>query len=164
MWAKRIHFDHLAMPIVAALLLASGCGTSERVNIKGPLAIASPPEALAIGESLNPAPRQNIEARDSHATNSNTVPIEAQPSLTSLIGRTQLEIQAALGSPQFQRFDVPAQIWQYRQNGCVLYLFLYPSSRGLSVSHLETRDHVYAGNDQHKCFAEILRAARNTHS
>ena len=152
------------MPIVAALLLASGCGTSEKVKTKGPLVIVSTPDALDIEESPNPLPTQNIKTRESNATRSNIVPTETQPSLASLIGRTQIEIRAALGSPQFKRFDVPAQIWQYRQNNCVLYLFLYPSNLGLSVSHLETRDHVYAGNDQHKCFAEILRAARNTHS
>ena len=164
MWIKREHFDHLAMPILAALMLASGCSTSEKVNIEEPKVIASIPEARPIDKSLNPLPTQNIETRNSDATKSNIVPTEAPPSLDSFIGLTPLEIRTALGSPQFQRFDVPAQIWQYRQNGCVLYLFLYPSSSGLSVSHLETRDHVYASNNQQKCFAEILRAARKTPS
>ena len=162
MWAKRKYFSHLAMPIVAALLLASGCGTSEKVKTKGPLVIVSTPDALDIEESPNPLPTQNIKTRESNATRSNIVPTETQPSLASLIGRTQIEIRAALGSPQFKRFDVPAQIWQYRQSRCVLYLFLYPSTRGLSVSHLETRDHVFASKNQHKCFAEILRATRKT--
>ena len=160
MWAKRKHFGHLAMPILAALMLASGCSTSEKANIEEPQVIASIPEARPIDKSLNPLPTQNIEARNSGATKSNIVPAETRPSLDSLIGLSPLKIRTALGSPQFQRFDVPAQIWQYRQNDCVLYLFLYPSSSGLSVSHLETRDHVYTSNNQQNCFAEILRAAR----
>ena len=164
MGVKRKRFSHLIMPILAGLIFASGCGTAEKATIEEPPVIANTPKVPTVDQSPNHLATPNIETRETDNTKLNTLPTEARVSLNSLIGLNSLEIQTILGLPQFQRLDISAQIWQYRQSDCVLYLFLYPSASGLSVSHLETRDHVNANNSQEKCFAEILRAAHKTPS
>ena len=72
---------------------------------------------------------------------------------------TSAEILLFLGKPEFKRLDGPAQIWQYRQDICVLYMFLYPSYDGHAVSHIETLSHIDKHISQSKCFDNIVLAA-----
>jgi hypothetical protein len=88
-------------------------------------------------------------------------PSRPVPALESLQGQQGTEITALLGYPHFQRVDAPAELWQYRRNGCVLDLFLYPSSSGaLTVDHLETRRLQPNVEDAQACFAIMVQAAR----
>ena len=90
-------------------------------------------------------------------------PEQPVPDLNTLRGQNDADITLLLGPPQFQRSDSPAELWQYRSNGCILDLFLYPSSTGgLSVDHLETRSDKPEMADPQACFAEVLRIARGT--
>ncbi|MBT3172698.1 MAG: hypothetical protein HN333_14850 [Rhodospirillaceae bacterium] len=90
-------------------------------------------------------------------------PEEPVPAMESLQGLDSNAVTALLGAPHFQRVDNPAEIWQYRRNGCVLDLFLYPASNGaLAVDHLETRHFEVSDSNPQSCFATMVRAARET--
>lgn len=62
----------------------------------------------------------------------------------TLLGAPAERVLAALGQPELQRRELPAEVWQYHGRGCVLDVFLYASAEaggGLKqVAHLEARD------------------------
>lgn len=70
--------------------------------------------------------------------------------LAVLKGLTSTEVKAMLGQPSFMRRDKPAEIWQYRNNVCILDLFLYPEEAGPSVAHYAVRSTHQASEDS--CF------------
>ena len=152
--------NNLPLIILTACILTAGCSGVEDINKEESLLIANAPKTSPIEKSFKSSPLRNIKTQTSRITKIKKPPAEALPALDSFIGLTPPEIQTFLGSPQFQRIDTPAEIWQYRLNGCVLYLFLYPSSDGLAVSHLETRSHLDSNNNRQKCFTDIVRANR----
>ena len=123
-----------------------------------------------VGAGLGTIPQFESErwqaARPAKSANPAETPV---PALTSLAGLDDIKIMALLGAPHFKRTDAPAELWQYRLNGCVLDLFLYPASGGgLAVDHLETRvlESESApptgprSGDGQACFAAMVRAAR----
>ncbi len=145
----------LALPALGVL---SGCATEE----------TPPPETTAQTTTASdttetaslPAPDEKAPAQPATAP---AVPEEPVPALETLQGLDSVAVTALLGQPQFQRVDNPAELWQYRKNGCVLDLFLYPATNGaLAVDHLETRHFKDSENDAQSCFAAIVRAARKT--
>jgi hypothetical protein len=144
------------LAVLAVLPMLVGCVIDE-------------PDAVLVTETANlaaPAP----EPVDSKAAEELPTPVVSAPppppsppvpALVSLQGQQSVEIMALLGQPHFQRVDAPAELWQYRRNGCVLDLFLYPSSGGgLAVDHLETRQLKPDAEDAQACFATLVRAAR----
>jgi hypothetical protein len=63
----------------------------------------------------------------------------------ALLGAPAERVLAALGQPEVQRRERPAEIWQYRGRGCVLDVFLYAIAESggpgpKQVAHLEARD------------------------
>ncbi len=77
------------------------------------------------------------------------------PAPDRLLGAPAERVLAALGKPELQRRERPAEIWQYRGRGCVLDVFLYAAGQqagtdpkiagqaagdGPTVFHLEARD------------------------
>ena len=69
------------------------------------------------------------------------------PDLSILKGLTSIEVEAMLGRPSFTRRDKPAEIWQYRNNVCILDLFLYPEATGAAVAHYAVRSTQQASED-----------------
>lgn len=110
------------------------------------------------------ADERGAPAAAAKSTNPPKFPGLPVPALDSLAGLGETKITALLGTPHFRRVDAPAELWQYRVNGCVLDLFLYPSGTGaLAVDHLETRVLTAGGRkpeDRQACFAAMVRAAR----
>ena len=157
-----MRYWRLSLLVMGAFVLAAGCDTtSESETGIEPQVTATPeqPKARDDGPAIPAFGNEEPQTLTPWATN---LPLEPVPELSSLMGLAVPEIIALLGNPQFQRMDAPAELWQYRQNGCVLDLFLYPSSTGLSVDHLETRHLKTASGDAQECFAAMVRTARAT--
>ncbi|MBM3566232.1 MAG: hypothetical protein FJX42_08995 [Alphaproteobacteria bacterium] len=95
-------------------------------------------------------------------------PFEAPRDPTHLVGHSGREVAGWLGEPVLKRRDPPAELWQYRAEGCTVDFFLYgPGGRKddmenalLSVSHVEIRPR---GADRASCM-KVIRAARNAPS
>lgn len=149
---------NLLVFMLTALVLAAGCSPVEHAKTETPKLIETITQLIPTDKSVKLSPAHNIEAQQSHLTRLNDPPPKEPPLISSLIGLDPLAVTTFLGPPQFQRHDNYTQIWQYRQNGCVLYLFLYPTLSGLSVSYLETRNHLDGSNNPQACFAHIFHA------
>ncbi len=157
-----MRYWRLSLLVMSAFVLATGCDTtSESETGIGPQVTSTPeqPQASDDGPSIPAFGNEKPQTLTPGATNP---PLEPVPELGSLMGLAVPEIIALLGNPQFQRMDAPAELWQYRQNGCILDLFLYPSSAGLAVNHLETRHLKTASGDAQECFGAMVRTARAT--
>ena len=56
-----------------------------------------------------------------------------------LKGLNPVQVKAILGTPGFLRRDNPAEIWQYRGQGCTLDVFFYDGTGGKSVQFYSVR-------------------------
>ncbi len=63
------------------------------------------------------------------------------PKPAEVIGWDTAALNAAFGPASLVRRDLGAEIWQYRTEECVLFLFLYPTGTesALKVEHLDAR-------------------------
>lgn len=52
------------------------------------------------------------------------------PRVEELVGLGEAEAEGYFGAPGLRRVDQDAQIWQYRTDACVLFLFFYPGEDG----------------------------------
>jgi len=68
------------------------------------------------------------------------------------------DLSRTFGNATLVRHDLGAEIWQYRTDACVLFLFLYPKDGNLQVSHLDVRGTTDAG----ACLKAVIKA-RNGH-
>jgi hypothetical protein len=80
----------------------------------------------------------------------------------NLIGQNQERLIRLLGAPSFKRRDAPAEIWRYRNQNCLLDLYLYPpegsgAARALQVTFIEARTPQGPGAQVASC----LNALRN---
>lgn len=62
-----------------------------------------------------------------------------KPEPASLVGRTEKEVMAFLGTPDLARREAPAEIWRYGDATCGIHLFFYHDGDGLKVTHVETQ-------------------------
>ena len=86
-------------------------------------------------------------------------PVDAN--VERMMGAQPAALLAELGEPQLKRRESPAEIWQYRGEGCVLDFFLYENGGPeIEVIHLEARDATAAKTDPEACFAGLLRRHR----
>jgi hypothetical protein len=156
----------LAGALTGALAL-SGCGgDSPPVTAGANPTGTMPDDQLASSSASIPALEAERWPSVAPAQKPASKPAEPPvPALSSLAGVEDIRVLALLGNPHFKRTDAPAELWQYRLNGCVLDLFLYPKSGGgMTVDHVTTRKledkAVSSGADGQACFAAIVRAAR----
>ena len=79
-----------------------------------------------------------------------------------LMGKQRTEIIDILGRPVFSRRDKPALLLRYRQEGCILDLFLYPKSGGgaadQAVEHIEARTIAGQKMAPKGCIAAVIEA------
>ena len=113
---------------MGAFVLATGCVTNSEPKTNIEPQVTATPEQPEASDDRPTIPVVGNEEPETLTPGSTNAPLEPVPELGSLMGLAVPEIIALLGNPQFQRMDAPAELWQYRQNGCVLDLFLYPSS------------------------------------
>jgi hypothetical protein len=80
------------------------------------------------------------------------------PTAGNLLGANPTKLEQWLGKPGLVRLDDPAQVWQYRAQGCVVDVYLYPSSDGMAVSHAEARSQKYTGDPINPCLAVLSQS------
>ena len=81
------------------------------------------------------------------------------PEPERLIGLNGSDIRKMFGLPDFKRRDPPAEIWQYRKNGCMLDFFLYQTKDGSDkyrVTHVEARGRSVEEVSGAECLLEAL--------
>ncbi len=128
-------------------LLLAGCAT-ERPGA----GTARAPVASGTMSTLAVAPGQMPGARTTGA------PGSAAQTPDALIGAAPARLLATLGRPELQRRERPAEIWQYRGQGCVLDVFLYAvRTDGKQVIHLEARDDAAARTPVASCLDGVVR-------
>ncbi len=86
-------------------------------------------------------------------------PIDANPS--RLMGLDPTQVTAILGTPTFVRREEGGEIWQYREHGCILDLFLYRDGETARVDHFELREArdgapLTVASARRGCFGELL--------
>jgi len=81
------------------------------------------------------------------------------PAPSTLLGLEHHQVTALLGKPSFTRRDDPAQIWQYRDDTCILDIFLYRPEGGgaYRVTHVEVRGYGVIKVSQEDCFLNLLK-------
>jgi hypothetical protein len=75
-----------------------------------------------------------------------------------LIGMGPASLNAFLGAPELIRREAPASLWQYRAEGCVLDVVLYPDRQGDKVTYLEARENGATKIPPRTCLNKLLRA------
>lgn len=63
-----------------------------------------------------------------------------------LTGLGPTELLSLLGEPNLRRSDPPAELWQYRDAGCVLELYLYRQGDAYRVVRAEARGRSLQGD------------------
>lgn len=114
---------------------------------------ASPPAKVktepAIGQ---PAPPKKSKSR---------VAAKIDDDPRRLIGLDVKSLARLLGTPGFTRRDPPAQLWRYRDKGCILDLFLYETPKQKSASivrHFEARSLSKINMTARSCLRALLIA------
>ncbi|MDX1575789.1 MAG: hypothetical protein R3285_06330, partial [Kiloniellales bacterium] len=78
-----------------------------------------------------------------------------------LIGMGPASLNAFLGAPELIRREAPASLWQYRADGCVLDVVLYPDRSGDKVTYLEARENGATKRAPRTCLNRLLRARQD---
>lgn len=84
---------------------------------------------------------------------SNAEPEIKAPKPADIMGSPSSELLSALGSATLVRTDIGAEIWQYRTDDCVLFLFLYPGEREMAVKHIDSR----GGPSPESCIRSVVK-------
>ncbi len=88
-------------------------------------------------------------------------PPEPEPDIDNdparLIGMAPPDIVTFLGAPELIRRETPANIWQYRAEGCVLDLVLYPEEGTDRVTYVEARENGLDIMPAKVCLNRVLR-------
>lgn len=120
---------------IAALVL-TGCAASAPSEAPAPVAVSKPKQTVV----SRAVPRE---------------PEIAVPTVAELIGQKPDALKRALGAASLIRHDLGTEIWQYRTDGCVLFLFLYPKDGVPALHHLDVR-----GGDMESCLKTVVVRAR----
>ena len=77
------------------------------------------------------------------------------------MGLDQPGVTAIIGKPAMIRRDGPAEVWQYRGQGCVFDIFMYrKEDDGFEVKYVDLRAPDLAEDRQRACLANIIRSNR----
>lgn len=77
-----------------------------------------------------------------------------------LNGLVQAQLDQLLGPPYFKRTDGPARLLQYRNDACVLDVFVYGTTGDGEerVAYVEARDHGLREMSESACLSSLLRS------
>lgn len=134
---------NLARPsLLLTVLLLGGCAASapgvSRTADGGPEIASAPAKPVRAA----PIPEVEIKA----------------PKREELIGLDAEGLKKALGAATMVRRDLDTEIWQYRTEACVLFLFLYPDdakAKKPAVRHMDAR-----GEDMDRCLRTVVMHAK----
>ncbi len=111
-------------------------------------------------ESAEASPAEETTA--SEAQVSTAVPVQPEQQIDDdpeqLMGMGTARLSGFLGAPELIRRESPASIWQYRAEGCVLDIVLYPESGADRVSYIEAREDGLTRMSPRACLRRLLRA------
>jgi len=145
-----------AFGICAAML--SGCTPVNTDEISPPAdretASAPMPMEAEPAEASPEPPSDSIQSKPQAA-----VRIDDDP--RRLLGLDVKSLTGLLGAPRFTRRDPPAQLWRYRDESCILDLFLYEDSEkktGSTVRHFEARGLTKTSMTARICLRALLTA------
>ena len=140
-----------ALALAALAALVAGC---DALGALPPLQLERRPGAPAAGA---PAWRPDIAPLPARPSPEPAFVADLDPS--ALVGLARADVAALLGPPGLLRRDPPAEMWQYRNEGCVLHLFLYPvpADTGYEVRHVELRGRAGAPVPA-RCYAGLIDA------
>jgi predicted flap endonuclease-1-like 5' DNA nuclease len=132
----------------------------------------SPSAASPAGGSAPDPATASDDAQTAAATPApDPVPAEpAKPSVDDdpqrLMGIGTGELTAMLGDPGFVRHDSTAQLWRYRNESCILDLFLYRGDGRADyfVSHIEARRDEGGSTEKRACFGALLLERQESES
>ena len=74
-----------------------------------------------------------------------------------LLGQTGVWVRAKIGTPEFARSDMQANLWQYKNAQCVLNVFLYSDGETgpARVLHFDARDTAGKDTDRNACLSSL---------
>ncbi len=78
----------------------------------------------------------------------------------ALIGLAPQQIGEALGMPELQRSEPPAEVWQYRTSTCVFDLYIYDEDEGRRAVHYTARSRSNGAVDAAQCLGSIVERYR----
>ena len=83
-----------------------------------------------------------------------------KPKITDaqMLGKSDAWLLQNLGEPHFKRTERTANIWQYKNDACVLNVFLYadaPAGRPVRVLHFDARDATGKNTDRKLCLSAL---------
>ena len=82
----------------------------------------------------------------------------APPGRAGLLGLSAGELMQRLGTPALQVREGTGLKLQFRGRSCILDAYLYPTSQGERVTHVDTRVASGADTDQATCIASLSRS------
>ena len=147
--------------------LASRTGTGLVPPDTAPVATAEP---RATVPAASPAPARPKTAHRESKPEPRALPDDPAlaaigapdaPRAARLVGMSAAQVGHLFGEPDFTRIDKPAEVRQYRNDTCVLDVFLYPDDKtgGFpNVAHAEVRRRGDAPTDETSCLTSLLKA------
>jgi len=78
----------------------------------------------------------------------------------TLIGLAPEQISDALGAPELQRREPPAEVWQYRTQICVFDLYLHDEDGASRAIHYEARSRSNGEIDPAECLGSVVERPR----
>ncbi len=113
---------------VLALTLLAGCASDGAGTIADPDTAPVPEAAPAV--AVIPAEP--------------TIPEVDAPAPSEMLGWSTSQVTETLGAATLVRNERGAEIWQYRTDACVLFLFFYHDGTATTVKHIDTDNGVAA--------------------
>jgi hypothetical protein len=157
------HRWRTGVSLVAACVLlsfATACGTTSTTKNTAPRkTTATAPRVVAIplasaATPAAPVARPDQKARIATAPRRPTTP----PQPGRLIGMDGTAVAALLGPARYVRRDGAAEIWQYRNEHCVLDVFLYGRDH-LNVAHFDLRKRRNGAIAPKTCYGKLAKGA-----
>ncbi len=143
--------------VSAFLLVVSACAAPPAV----PEPVAETGKTSRGERFVRPAvPAEEIKLPHKYPArkNSSLVPQEL-PSTKQLMGLTRPRLADILGPPGFKRRDLSVEVWQYRDDICILDIFLYrgKDSESFRVKHIEARDRSVVKTTLKDCYLGLIQ-------
>jgi hypothetical protein len=145
-------------PFAALALVLSACAAPEKTPLEQePVAKTVAKPAKSANDELANLPPIDMQPPERALREGLQGPQGPEPE--RLIGLAAADIQKMFGLPDFRRRDPPAEIWQYRKDGCMLDFFLYQVKEGsieYRVTHVEARGRSVEEVSGTECLLEAL--------
>lgn len=141
-------------------LVLSACGgpnSSRDMYKDGTYQAPSEPPQTTVKKSATPksvTPRRKLSEAQLAAIRA--FGLDKNPEPAQLIGLSHFDIQRTLGDPSFVRKDTGVEIWQYKDDSCILDLFLYEKTDGLKVDHTDLRGPILDSAGGLDCYKRLL--------